>query len=208
MDYTSIVSKGHNFKSGCAVVIFGIILFIGSFVLLWMNEANYVKNIKMAKFIKDNVVSVSSNSPENNNKLVHYSGKITTNEILADEYIKVNTPALDRKVEMYQWKENKYTSGSGSSKRREYRYQKVWSEHPISSTNFHRSGHDNPPMPVRSESFRAANSQIGVFSADIAVTDAIKPVQELPMNKSFLNSVPIIFLFSTSKYTVYYNLLG
>lgn len=188
MDYTSIASKGHNFKSGCAAVIFGIILFIGSFVLLWMNETNYVKNIKMAKFIKDNVVSVSSNSKENNNKLVHYSGKITTNEILADEYIKVNTPALDRKVEMYQWEEKKYTSGSGSSKRREYKYRKIWSEHPISSTNFHRSGHDNPPMPVRSESFRAANSQIGVFSADIAVTDAIKPVQELPMNKSFLNS--------------------
>lgn len=170
----------NNLKSGCSAVIAGLILFIASFFVLWMNESSFVNAQRMAKFIKANVISITNYSPENNRKLVHYSGKIQTPAIMADEYVRINTPALDREVEMYQWKESS-TSKSSNSSRKTYRYKKVWSSHEINSANFHDSSYRNPPMNIKSKSLRAQTATIGEFDATTSVINALNPTQDLQL---------------------------
>lgn len=180
MNYTT-----RNRNTGCGAVIIGIVLFIASFFVLWINENNYVNAQRMAKFMAKNVVSITNYSPDNNRKLVHYSAKINTNEIITDDFIRINTPALDRKVEMYQWDEYSHSS---SNNNRTYRYSKVWSERPIDSSRFHRSGHDNPPMNYRSEKYRAQDATIGEFTANPVVIKSLKPQTDV-----ILNGKPIHF---------------
>ncbi|MCM1338830.1 MAG: hypothetical protein NC191_04090 [Muribaculaceae bacterium] len=95
------VSSNISFKA----VFAGVILFFISFVLLWWNEGNYVKNIKIASFAKQNVVSVNAKDSQNEGKLVHVSSQMVTDDIINDEFIKLNAIALSRDVEMYQWKQ-------------------------------------------------------------------------------------------------------
>ncbi len=180
MDVANIANSTNNVKMGCGAVIFGFVAFILSFFILFLNEANYVKNIRKANFIKSNVVSVNSYDAINNNKLVHFSGNITTNAVLGDNYVRVNTPVLDRTVKMYQWEERSHKSSSGHST--SYRYEKVWSEHEINSAHFRRSGHDNPPMPLKSKDFIANSAKIGDFTIDRTVLNVINPVQDLYLN--------------------------
>lgn len=179
MEIQNITNNVNNIKTGCGAVIFGLIFFIFSFFILFFNEANYVKDIKKAKFIKSNVISVNSYDSVNNNKLVHYSGNITTNAVLGDNYVRVNTPVLDRTVKMYQWEEHSHKSSSGHSRSTRYTYKKVWSEHEINSAHFNRSGHDNPKMPIKSKDFRANSAQIDDFTVDRSVLKALEPIQDL-----------------------------
>lgn len=182
MEIQNITNNVNNIKTGCGAVIFGFVAFILSFFILFLNEANYVKNIRKANFIKSNVVSINSYDAANNNKLVHYSGNITTNAVLGDNYVRVNTPVLDRTVKMYQWEEHSHKSSSGHSRSTRYTYKKVWSEHEINSAHFNRSGHDNPPMPLKSKDFIANSAKIGDFTIDRTVLNVINPVQDLYLN--------------------------
>jgi hypothetical protein len=99
--------------------------------------------------------------------------------------ISVNAVKLDRKVEMYQWKE---TSSSRKEKRvggsevttTTYSYALVWSEQPIDSAGFKKpEGHLNPPMPFRSAEYAASGATLGAFhltSAIIGQLTASDPV--------------------------------
>lgn len=176
MNYTT-----RNRNTGCGAVIIGIVLFIASFFVLWINENNYVNAQKMAKFMAKNVVSITNYSPDNDRKLVHYSAKINTNEIISDEFIKINTPALDRKVEMYQWDEKSHTD---SNDNRTYSYKKVWSEFPINSSSFHQSGHDNPSMDYRTEKYRAQTANIGEFTVNAGVIKSLTPQTSVMLNEN------------------------
>lgn len=161
-----------NRNTGCGAVIIGIVLFIASFFVLWINENNYVNAQRMAKFMTKNVVSITNYSPDNNRKLVHYSGKIKTDEIIADDFIRINTPALDRKVEMYQWEEESHTDSNDNTK---YTYKKIWSERAIDTSRFHNSGYYNPPMNYNSNKYRAQSATIGEFTANSTVINSLRP---------------------------------
>lgn len=171
--------SSRNRNTGCSAVIVGIVLFLASFVVLWINENNYVNAQRMAKFMTKNVVSITNYSTDNNRKLVHYSGKIKTDEIIADDFIRINTPALDRKVEMYQWEEETRTDSNNNTT---YRYNKVWSERPIRSSNFHSSGYYNPPMNYQSGKYRAQTATIGEFSANTSIMNSLRPQSDVRLN--------------------------
>ena len=167
-----------NTKASFKNVVAGILLFLGSFWLLSWNEGNFVNNQKKAQFISDNVISVNSYSPENDRKLIHYSGKINTTENLSDEYVSINVPVLSRKVEMYQWKERSRTKDG----RRRYSYSKVWSEKQIDSGNFYRSAsYENPVMKLQSQTQYAQNVTIGDFSAGSSLLQNVTPSSQLSL---------------------------
>ena len=46
MNVANIANSTNNVKMGCGAVIFGFVAFILSFFILFLNEANYVKNIR------------------------------------------------------------------------------------------------------------------------------------------------------------------
>ena len=109
--YTEVTKESWFKRLGNAFkgILFGFLLIGISFVLLFWNEGRAVKTMKTLKEGKGIVVPIRADKldPENNGKLVHVTGKATTEEILEDSVFNVSIRAikLKRVVQMYQWKE-------------------------------------------------------------------------------------------------------
>lgn len=176
-------------SSPLARMLIGIIMFFSSFVLLWTNEANYVKALRNADFIEKHVISIQNYSPTNNRKLVHYSGTIKTNETLTDGYVSVNAPFLRRHVEMYQWDEYSCKTND-TTKVRRCNYKKVWDDNRINSSHFEESGYNNPEMTLKSQKFRANRVTLGEFTLDKSVIDTLEDSQQM-------RNLPLISEFSS-----------
>ena len=138
---------------------------------------NYTKDIDKTNFIKKNIVDIYNYSPQNNKKLVHYSGMVETKDVLQDESLTVNTPVLTRKVEMYQWKRLRNRSNSRSGRNK---FTKIWSDKELDPNSL---GHYNTPMTIKDAEFRAANVTIEDFILDKSIINKLKPssrVYKLP----------------------------
>jgi hypothetical protein len=76
---------------------------------------------------------------------------------------------LSRKVEMFQWEEEKTTRshksvGGSETTETTYSYRKKWSDQSLDSTRFHEaSNHRNPPMPVESTITNADGVRLGAY---------------------------------------------
>ena len=147
-------------QRGCGnSVASGFAAFFGCFVL-WVSilsftnhEKNLLNKYLTQEFAKKNYVEASADTIEadKEGKLVLIHGNSSTEDVITDPVFKVkvdNCLSLNRKVEMYQWKEttHKHTSGSGKSRRTHYTYtyDKGWYNFVIDSIRFHRKGYDNP----------------------------------------------------------------
>lgn len=158
MTNTSILSK---LKGSFVLMIFGLLFIIGAVMLTWWNEGRTIKNhIGLTQgssevYSSQNIDYVS---PENEGKLIHISGLVKSDELLADEDFGISTPSLKfkREVEMYQWKENKESkSQEGTDEKLDvYTYDKVWSSSLNQSEKFNQpDGHQNP-IEFKYQSFR------------------------------------------------------
>ncbi|MDA3874050.1 MAG: TMEM43 family protein [Kiritimatiellae bacterium] len=156
-------------------VLFGLILFFGSFVLLWWNEGRAVKAYQNIHEVRNKTVAISpeSLSPEHERQPVHLTAKAETEAMLTDPQFGVSENAIHmrREVEMYQWKENSSTRtrkklGGGEEKITEYTYEKTWSGSVNRSDSFKEPGpHQNPStMPYGDWRDSASAVQVGVFS--------------------------------------------
>jgi Transmembrane protein 43 len=136
---------GNAFKG----ILVGIVLFLGSFVLLFLNEGYAVRAYKALKEGKDSVVSIPTEQigkvdPGNEGKLVHLSGKATSNDTVRDPDFGIEKGALrlERHAEIYQWQQHEHTETvkqTGGSEKRitTYTYTKEWSPTQIDSGKFH-----------------------------------------------------------------------
>lgn len=143
-------------------LIFGAVLFFGSFYLHWWNEGNAVKQFKTIDAFGENTVEVPVDrvDPANDGRPVYLSTEATTDEQLQDKVFGINKVALRlrRTAEMYQWEEDEDEDDGNTT----YSYSKVWREDLISSSSFHRSGHENPAkMPYESRNWTAADVSFG-----------------------------------------------
>lgn len=178
---TTKISYGQNIKNALSGMIAGIILFLISFVVLWVNEGNNVAQIYKANYMEKNAVEISADTinRENDNKLVQLSGKAITDANLTDGIISVQDAfALKRTVEMYQWKEDVKTEtkdnlGGSTTETKTYTYEKVWSSHEINSSEFKRSGYTNPKFPIQSEEIYAETGNLGAFNLTSKQTNAM-----------------------------------
>lgn len=162
---------GEERRSSLSSILFGILLFLGSFVLLFWNEGNYASNITKAKFIEKNVISVNSLQPENNGKLVHYTAKASTDEFVGDSILKARVLVLDRDAEMYQWKKKRKKTGS----RRYTYYTKDW------DSSLQHNSRNPDTMPVKSQRFYPQNVTMGDFTLSNGV------ISKLRANVSYSN---------------------
>ena len=182
----SKISFGQNIKNSFSGVIFGLILFLLSFVILWWNEGNNVAQIYKANFMAKNAVEISADqiNRENDDKLIQVSGKALTNAALTDNIITIpNAFALKRTVEMYQWEEDVDTEskdelGGGTTETKTYTYKKVWSETPIDSDDFKKTGYNNPKFPIVSEEYYAPAGTLGEFKLTTKQANAMSEYSE------------------------------
>ena len=178
-----------NKKGGLfAGVLVGLLMVIGGTVLLWWNEGNNVRNIKTTDEIEKTVVEITpeDDPAEFAGQLVAVGGKFIVEDVsLSDTQFGVekHTAVLSRVVEIYQYEENEHSDDDGTT----YTYDKVWHEGLIDSSDFHRSGYDNPTsVAYESDAEYAENVALGKFhlsSAQIQQMDAEKAISSSEVKK-------------------------
>lgn len=175
-------------------VLFGILLFVVSFPLLFWNEGRAVRTAKSLQEGASTVVSVPADKvdPANEGKLVHMTGEATATETISDTEFGVSLPAikLHRQVEMYQWREEKESHtrsklGGGTETMTTYTYKQAWSPDLIDSSAFKkREGHENPgAMPVSSQSWTATKVTLGAFTVSEAQVGLLNKFQDLAVGE-------------------------
>lgn len=183
MAYTEVTTQSWGSRLGQALkgILTGFVLMIGAGVLLFLNEGRAVKTREALYEAEEKVVCVESNAAidnEMNNRLVHMSGKATTEEQLQDSTFGISLPAISlaRHVEYYQWVEHSSSHeekqmGGSTRTVTTYTYSKEWCSEPQDSGSFREAGHNNVvhcTMPedtlyasqVRFGAFRLSEGQI------------------------------------------------
>ena len=156
----------HSIKS----VVFGVLLFLCSFILLWWNEGRTLKTAQGLDEGAGQVVHIDAKQPDsaNEGKLVHLSDSVHTKDILKDDEfsVSINALKLQRVTEMYQWYEEKETIkekklGGKEETTTTYNYKKKWSVDLIDSDDFKISEDHTNPTAFEYDSYtRQANQAI------------------------------------------------
>jgi hypothetical protein len=173
-------------------ILIGLVLFIAAFPVLFWNEGRAVKRYQTLNEGAGSVISLPEARvlSEYDGKLVHVSGNAVTDEIVTDpEFgVAVNAIKLQRKAEMYQWKENKKRKtkkklGGGKKTVTTYSYNKSWSTNLIHSSNFKKpGGHQNPDaMPYQSKEIVASEVFLGEFKLPRSLVGKINKSSTLPV---------------------------
>jgi hypothetical protein len=182
-------------------VLFGLILFVAAFPILFWNEGRAVKTARSLEEGAGSVVSVAPDSvvAANEGKLVHVTGPVATDGPVADDELGVQADGVKllRKAEMYQWKEEKRSEtrkklGGGEETRTTYEYKKSWASEPVDSSAFQiPAGHENPgDFPVPSQTFVADPVRLGAFLLSEEQLDKLNQAQDLPVDAAALDSLP------------------
>lgn len=173
-------------------VLAGLALFIVAFPLLFWNEGRSVRQYKTLLEGAGLVISVPSDKVDaaNDGKLIHTTGRVSTEATLEDPEFGVSAKALKlrRVVEMYQWREKSDTQtdkklGGGTETTTTYTYDKVWSEDIISSADFKKpEGHQNPgSMAYQTTEKLAKPITLGAFTLPPSLAGDINNYEPLPI---------------------------
>lgn len=199
---SSTTSLGGRFSKSVMGMLLGLVLFFGSFYLIWTNEGRSVKRLKTLDEGRGAVVSLATprQVAQNDGALIHISGDVTTQERLTDPEFAVTGQFLKlaRTVEMYQWEEESRTetkTNLGGSETTEtiYSYHKVWSDQLINSQNFkQKAGHQNPSsLPYQSRTLTASNITLGDFRLSPDFISQIDFYQDVALSEAdYLALVP------------------
>jgi hypothetical protein len=195
-------SWGSRLMESIKGILFGFVMFIVAFPLLFWNEGRAVQTAKSLAEGASEVVSVTANSAETTNegKLVYVTGDATTTDSVSDPKFGVTVSALrlERVAEMYQWKESKTSNsqkhlGGGETTVTNYKYEKVWSPKLIHSGGFKQaSGHENPQtIPVTNQTWTAKSVTLGGFTMPDALIDKMDKTESYAVDETAAgNSVP------------------
>jgi len=189
---TEVTHEGFFSRIGNAIkgVLFGIVLTLAAFPVLWINEGRSVQTAKSLDEGSGAVVTASADKvdPANESKLVYISSKAVTDDTLEDKEFGISIQAirLKRLVEMYQWQEKKNTEtkkkiGGGTKTITTYTYHKKWSESLIKSSGFKETaGHSNPSQkPYKSKTLTAKKVTAGAYTLSDSLISQISNDQEL-----------------------------
>lgn len=81
--------------------IAAVICLLIATIFLVLDEFSYINNSKVSRVAK-NAVSVSEVSSVNNNKLIYFTGRLKSDDIIADELVSVKAIVLERNIEEYK----------------------------------------------------------------------------------------------------------
>ncbi|HVS32579.1 MAG TPA: TMEM43 family protein [Thermoanaerobaculia bacterium] len=174
--------------------IVGLGLFVAAFPLLFWNEGRAVRTEKSLNEGAGAVVSIPASEVNSafEQKLVHLTGRATTDETLTDPEFGVTAPsaiALRRNVEMYQWVEETSTEerkklGGGSERVTTYSYTKKWSDDAIDSSSFREAdAHQNPgSLPFESRLVGAEKVTLGAFTLPVSLVGKMNDYETLSID--------------------------
>jgi len=162
---------GKKLSNSCIGVFVGIILFFGSFILLYWNEGRIDLSI-----IANAAIILDADKPNSdaalNGKLVSVTGKFGTTEKIGDNlFLKPDTYVYaERIVEMYAWDQESESTekdnlGGSTTTTTTYNYVKEWAQNPTDSKFFkHPEGHENPVKDIENVLLKPQTAQIGVYN--------------------------------------------
>lgn len=195
--YTEVTrqSWGSRLKGSLRGIVIGLILVVVAVWLLFTNEGRAVRRAKSLAEGGGAVVSVPADrvDPAHEGALVHVSGTAETEEILQDPAFGVAVFGLhlERRVEMYQWRENRDSEtekklGGGTETRTTYSYEKVWSDEPIDSSGFKRpEGHTNPgSFRYGPRKVSASRVSLGAFRLPSSMVERLGNFQPLEISST------------------------
>ncbi len=207
MAFTEVTNESWFSRIGSSIkgILFGIVLFVVAFPLLFWNEGRAVYRAKTLTEGRGMVVADVPNDsvgPENEGKLVHMTGTANSEETLTDDSFGIsvdNALKLARRVEMYQWQENtstnsKKTLGGGKTTETEYSYEKIWSSDEIDSSDFHEGGGSeygsgNPPMPYSESEFVSNEVGFGAFKLSDSQVGQIYGYESIQLSQEDLDKI-------------------
>lgn len=171
--YTEVTHSGYfkNVFNSFIGALLGVLLFLGSFVVLWINEGT----VNLATIAQKSTPALAATvDPALDGKLLAATGKLSSSETLGDEsFLRPgNYLALNRTVEMYAWvehtsSETKKNVGGSSTTETTYTYKKEWTSNPESTSSFrHAAGHENPSMPFENASWKVSSATLGAYTVD------------------------------------------
>ncbi len=198
--FTEVTTKswGSRLMDSIRGLFLGLILIIGSLILLWWNEGRAIHTENDLKDGSKNVVHLQSNVPlpENEDKLVHLTGTVNTSDTLNDPYFNIytNAFALKRNILFYQWQETSEEKtekelGGSEKTTTTYSYSKNWVSNKINSNNFKKpEGHvNNSAYSYSNSSYEAENVFIDSFKLSKEVIDKISNFEPFPLDSSSKN---------------------
>jgi len=198
--FTEVTTKswGSRLMDSIRGLFLGLILIIGSLILLWWNEGRAIHTENDLKDGSKNVVHLQTNVPlpENEDKLVHLTGTVNTTDTLIDPDFNIytNAIALNRNVLIYQWKETseeitEKNLGGAETTTTTYSYTKNWVSNKINSDNFKKpEGHvNNSAYSYENSSYEAENVFIDSFKLSKEVTDNINNFETFVLDSNSKN---------------------
>ena len=198
--FTEVTTKswGSRLMDSIRGLFLGLILIIGSLILLWWNEGRAIHTENDLKDGSKNVVHLQTNVPlpENEDKLVHLTGTVNTTDTLIDPDFNIytNAIALERNVLFYQWEETSEEKtekelGGSEKTTTTYSYSKNWVSNKINSNNFKKpEGHiNNSAYSYSNSSYEAENVFIDSFKLSKEVIDKISNFEPFPLDSSSKN---------------------
>ena len=190
---TSKTSYGKRVGNSFRKIFTGILLLIGSIILLAWNENNFVRE-KAALNEGSKLVVEIANTPvdiQYDNQLVYMNGTTySPEEILSDSEFGIQTAdlKLERMVEMYQREEDSTTEtkdnrGGSETQETTYEYKKVWTDREIDSSRFYQEvGHTNPAYwEYESEKWSKSPILLGDFTLSESFVAQLSNYQKLSL---------------------------
>jgi len=205
---TETTTTGWLSRMGSSLVgvLIGIILLPCAIFLLSWNEGRAVTAATGLKRGLSTIVEVSADTinQQNNSKLVYLNGTVSGATPAVDPWNKLSAAGLlrlQRRVEMYQWleRESETTSnniGGSQTTQKTYTYSLGWAETAVNSAQFKvPAGHQNPAMPLKSQTFDANLVKIGAFTLeksfvqDLTNFEAVETLTQAPAGYRVQGSV-------------------
>lgn len=165
-------SFGQNILRSLVGIPIGILLFLGSFVVLWMTEGR----TDWSRVAGQTVVASPDRTNGADGRAVSVTGPVTSTEPLGDPDFVRPGPfvALQREVEQFAWVERRASNsrgnvGGSSATQTTYTYAPEWTATPQPASGFRiPAGHENPPMAVRSARFVVPRAAVGVWNVELS----------------------------------------
>ncbi|XP_074406692.1 transmembrane protein 43 [Zonotrichia albicollis] len=174
-------------------MLIGLVTFLLAFYVLFTNEGRALRTARSLDEGLSLVVpldSIHSISQQNEGRLVHLAGALSTSKPLFDPSygLSIQAVKLKRNVEMYQWVEyedsKEYEEDGEIKKETKYSYNTEWKSEVVNSRNFDREiGHKNPSaMAVESFTAVSPNVQVGSFVLSKGLVDRIDDFKQLSLS--------------------------
>ncbi len=196
--FTSSTRTGFfsGIRNAIVGTLFGLVMVPASVGLLSWNEYRTIRQThginegaELVQTVDDPAVTSSSLA----GALIHLNGLADTQERLRDEMFGFEEQAirLTRKVEMYQWVEDKDTEKRGNRKETTYTYNLKWESGREDHLNFERpSGHENPKPKFSAATLEADRVNLGGYILNKSLKGSIHSNELIAWTDELVEALP------------------